>query len=106
MYPTGHRLIMIPPMMNFKRTLLKQFSTKISHTNPIFTSNFEAIIRQQSPIATAHHQLSGPITHPDEIAVDDPTFFEETALDDSKSFQVDPTIDSVIPTIIQEDPTR
>ena len=32
-------------------------------------SHFEAIIHQQIPIATAHHQLSGPITHPSTLTI-------------------------------------
>ena len=95
--------------MYFKRTLLKQFLTKILYTKPILTSHFEAIIHQQILIATAHHQLSGPITHQhwpsEDIVVDDPAFIEETAIDNPTSFQTDPTIDPVIPTIMQGDPT-
>ena len=56
-YPTGQRMIMIPPaMMN-----LKHFSTNILHTRLTLTSHFEAIIHQEIPIATAHHQLPGPL---------------------------------------------
>ena len=43
-YTFGHRMIFIPPMMNFKSTLPKHVLTKILHTKPILTSHFEAII--------------------------------------------------------------
>ena len=52
---------MIPPMMNFERTLPKHFLTKILHTKSILMSNFEAIIHQQIPNVTAQHHLSGPL---------------------------------------------
>ena len=40
-----------------------------SLTKLILISHFEAIIHHQIPIATAHHQLSGPITHPSTLTI-------------------------------------
>ena len=45
----GHRMIMIRPMMNFKRTLPKHFLIKILHTKPILTWQF-----------SSHHSSTNP----------------------------------------------
>ena len=59
---------MILPMMNFKKTLLKQYSTKILHTKHIRTLHSELQFTRRSQMTqrtdTAQYQPTGPIDRP------------------------------------------
>ena len=50
-------------MIQMDHTTIRRKPIFENASNRMRTTLFEAIIHQQIPIATAHHQLSGPITH-------------------------------------------